>query len=179
MSVTQCPINSFYELAQQAGKSDELHFTLGGDPWLLVDDEDPDSDATKTLINCNDPAVTASFATIEDFLTCKINGRTLKEQWSELTDVSCWYIRFDSLEEFVQTIKDGCEIQFSLDGRQYLLAENSDQQSYRQLTYTNYSKQADPAFIAKFRSLDELLSYKIGGQPLSKLWTRMRNVDYG
>ena len=41
MSVSKRPISSFQELETAADDSDEIHFKLNGQQWLLVDDGNP------------------------------------------------------------------------------------------------------------------------------------------
>lgn len=96
-----------------------------------------------------------------------------------MSEVAAWNVQFESLEEFVQAIEDGCEIQFSLGNTAFNLGDNSDQRVYRQLTYRVQEEGQERLEIKKFKDLDQLLSFEIAGKPLSKLWQKMRNVDYG
>ena len=116
MSVSKRPISGFQELETAADDSDEIHFKLNGQQWLVVDDGNPLTPASKTLINCDLPEDQQFFANTEEFLTCQIGGQSLADCWPQMSEVAVWSVQFDSLEEFVQAIKDGCDIKFSLAG---------------------------------------------------------------
>lgn len=179
MSVTKHPISSFQELESAADDSDEIHFKLGGHQWLLVDDGNPATPESKTLIDCDNSDRSQDFANTEEFISCQIDGQDLADCWEQMSEVAAWSVQFESLEEFVQAIEDGCEIQFSLGNTAFNLGDNSDQKFYRQLTYRVQEEGQERLEIKKFKDLDQLLSYEIAGKPLSKLWQKMQNVDYG
>ncbi|GHV97274.1 hypothetical protein lacNasYZ03_04400 [Lactobacillus nasalidis] len=179
MSVTKRPISSFQELETAADDSDEIHFKLNGHQWLLVDDGNPLTPESKTLINCDLPEEQQNFANTAEFLRCEIAGRPLKACWEEMSEVAVWSVQFESLEEFVQAIEDGCDIQFSLGGQEYCLEQNSDRKVYRQLTYRVVKDGRARTRVEKFADLDQLLGFEIAGKSLGKQWSAMRNVDYG
>lgn len=177
MSVSKRPISSFQELETAADDSDEIHFKLNGQQWLLVDDGNPLTPESKTLINCDLPEEQQFFANTEEFLNCQIAGQSLADCWPQMSEVAVWSVQFDSLEEFVQAIKDGCDIQFSLAGRQYSLGQSSERKVYRQLTWR--VEKGGQMKVEKFADLKQLLAFEIAGQSLGKQWSAMKNVDYG
>ncbi|TXG09512.1 hypothetical protein [Lactobacillus delbrueckii] len=177
MSVSKRPISSFQELETAADDSDEIHFKLNGQQWLLVDDGNSLTPASKTLINCDLPEEQQFFANTEEFLTCQIGGQSLADCWPQMSEVAVWSVQFDSLEEFVQAIKDGCDIKFSLAGRQYSLGQSSEREVYRQLTWC--LEKGGQMKVEKFADLKQLLAFEIDGQSLGKQWSAMKNVDYG
>lgn len=177
MSVSKRPISSFQELEIAADDSDEIHFKLNGQQWLLVDDGNSLTPASKTLINCDLPEEQQFFANTEEFLTCQIGGQSLADCWPQMSEVAVWSVQFDSLEEFVQAIKDGCDIKFSLAGRQYSLGQSSERKVYRQLAWR--FEKGGQMKVEKFADLKQLLAFEIAGQSLSKQWSAMKNVDYG
>ncbi len=117
------------------------------------------------------------FANTEEFLTCQIGGQSLADCWPQMSEVAVWSVQFDSLEEFVQAIKDGCDIKFSLAGRQYSLVQSSERKVYRQLTWR--LEKSGQMKVEKFADLKQLLAFEIAGQSLGKQWSAMKNVDYG
>lgn len=151
MSVSKRPISDFQELETAADDSDEIH--------------------------CDLPEEQQFFANTEEFLTCQIGGQSLADCWPQMSEVAVWSVQFDSLEEFVQAIKDGCDIKFSLAGRQYSLGQSSERKVYRQLAWR--LEKGGQMKVEKFADLKQLLAFEIAGQSLGKQWSAMKNVDYG
>lgn len=83
---------------------------------------------------------------------------------------------FSSLEQLKEALEMRCEIEFTLNGRNWLLEPDQDAPDLSSNLQLVCNDEGMSEFLVKFTNANDFLNYKIGDEKMKDLWHSITNT---
>jgi len=83
---------------------------------------------------------------------------------------------FSSLEKLKEALEMRCEIEFTLNGRSWLVEPDQDAPDLSSNLQLVCNDEGMSEFLVKFKDTDDFLNYKIGDKKIKDVWHNMTNT---
>lgn len=85
---------------------------------------------------------------------------------------------FKSLNQFRDLVDTGYEIQFTLNGRRWLIEPDSEAPDFSDKRELIANDLLSSVSNRKFKDTDDFLNYKIDGKSVKEQWNKITDINY-